>query len=102
MPVYHVVLFRTKPGVKQDSLQEFTKRANAMVSQIPGLLKINVGPPLAVTAHRSKGFDMGLVAVLEKQEDLAVYATHPAHLHAQELREEICEDSLAYDMEFPG
>lgn len=29
---------------------------------------------------RAKGFNMGLVAVLEKAEDVATYAVHPAHL----------------------
>lgn len=76
-----------------------------------------------MTAHRAKGFDMGLLAILEKKEDIAVYADHPAHLeyvlsrwvlvltgltgrllaHAfrvQKMREELCDDALAYDMEF--
>ncbi|OTA54619.1 hypothetical protein K449DRAFT_469302 [Hypoxylon sp. EC38] len=102
MAIYHIVLFRLKPGVNQKLVDEFTKRATAMVTQIPGLSKINIGPPLAATAHRSKGFDMALVAILEKPEDLAGYATHPAHLHAQELREQLCDDTLAYDLEFPA
>ncbi|KAI2464408.1 fungal-specific transcription factor domain-containing protein [Annulohypoxylon bovei var. microspora] len=96
MPVYHIVLFRLKPGVTQEVLDEFATRAKGMVTQIPGLTKLDIGRPLPITAHRSNGFEMGLVAILEKQEDIAVYAAHPAHLRVQELREEMCEETLAY------
>ncbi|KAI0883745.1 uncharacterized protein GGS22DRAFT_165990 [Annulohypoxylon maeteangense] len=102
MPVYHIVLFRLKKGVAPDVLDDFTTRAKAMVGQVPGLTKVDIGPPLAVTAHRSNGFDMGVVAVLGKQEDLAGYATHPAHMYAHELREQLCEETLVYDLEVPA
>lgn len=36
--------------------------------------------PLPISIPRAQGFDMGLVAVLEKPDDVAGYATHPAHL----------------------
>lgn len=44
-----------------------------------GLLDFQVGPGLAVTASRAKGYDMGLVATLEKVEDVTSYGLHPAH-----------------------
>ena len=44
-----------------------------------GLLEFKTNPPLAATASRAKGFDFGIVAILEKAEDLEVYAPHPAH-----------------------
>ncbi|KAI0384444.1 hypothetical protein F5Y04DRAFT_277817 [Hypomontagnella monticulosa] len=102
MPLYHIVLIKLKPSVPQEILDEFSKRAKAMVTKVPGVLKVDVNGPLTATKHRAQGYGMGLVAVLEKPEDLTGYATHPAHLYAQELREQICEDVLAYDMEFPG
>ena len=51
-----------------------------MVGQIPGLRSLKTNPPLPISVPRAKGFDMGLVAVLDKKEDVAVYAAHPAHL----------------------
>lgn len=39
-----------------------------------------MGPPIPATAARAKGFDMGLIAILDKPEDLKGYAEHPAHL----------------------
>ena len=38
-----------------------------------------MGPGLAMTAHRAKGYDMGLLATLEKVEDVTSYGLHPAH-----------------------
>ncbi|PGH04889.1 hypothetical protein AJ80_08438 [Polytolypa hystricis UAMH7299] len=71
-----------------------------MAGKIPGLLEIHTNPPLALTASRAKGYNMGLLAILEKAEDLQVYAVHPVHLEVQKTREELCEDALAYDMEY--
>ncbi|OTB17019.1 hypothetical protein K445DRAFT_316530 [Daldinia sp. EC12] len=74
-----------------------------MVSQVPGLLKLDMNSPLPNTAYRSQGYNMGIVAVLEKAEDLPGYTTHPAHSRVHELRSEVCEgESLAFDLEFPA
>ncbi len=51
-----------------------------MVCKVPGLMKLDANTPLASTASRGQGFNMGLVAVLEKADDVKVYAEHPAHL----------------------
>lgn len=48
--------------------------------KLQGLQKIDMGPPIPATAARAKGFDMGLIAILDKPEDLKGYAEHPAHL----------------------
>ncbi|KAL4880846.1 hypothetical protein BJY04DRAFT_190147 [Aspergillus karnatakaensis] len=100
MPVYHIVLFRLKQGVTTAQLQDWSSIAQNMVGKIPGLISLKAGQPLPISIPRAKGFDMGLVAVLEKPEDLAGYAVHPAHLEVHKLREELCEDTLAYDLEF--
>ncbi|KAI1088916.1 hypothetical protein F5B19DRAFT_469454 [Rostrohypoxylon terebratum] len=102
MTVYHIVLFKLKPGAKQELIDEFVTTAKAMVNEVPGLTKVDVGPPLPISVHRGHGFNMAVVGVLEKPEDIAVYAAHPAHQRAHELREQLCEDSLVYDLEFPG
>lgn len=44
-----------------------------------GLQYVDIGSPLPATAHRAKGYDVSLVAVLDKPEDALVYAEHPAH-----------------------
>jgi len=72
----------------------------AMVGQIPGLLEFHSNPPLTMTAHRALGYDMGIVVVLETAKDLEVFGPHPAHQLVHELRVKLCDESLAYDMEF--
>lgn len=45
-----------------------------------GLISLEANGPLPISVPRAKGFNMGIVAVLEKKEDVAAYAVHPAHL----------------------
>ncbi|KAJ5091691.1 Dimeric alpha-beta barrel [Penicillium alfredii] len=100
MPVYHIVLFRLKPGVTPAQLSTWSQTCQAMVGKIPGLLSMQTNAPLPISVPRAKGFDMGLVAVLETAEHVATYGLHPAHLEVHKMREELCEDTLAYDLEF--
>ncbi|PWY89703.1 hypothetical protein BO94DRAFT_534450 [Aspergillus sclerotioniger CBS 115572] len=96
MPIFHIVLFRLKKGVSASEVEAWNELGRGMVGKIPAAHQ----PPLAMTASRAKGFDMGLVAIMEKPEDLQIYANHPDHLKVQELREKLCDDALAYDLEF--
>ncbi|RFU25344.1 hypothetical protein B7463_g10994, partial [Scytalidium lignicola] len=100
MAIYHIVLFKLKPNVTAQQIAELKTVGAAMVGVIPGLLKFDCGSPLLVTAHRAKGYDLGLVAVLKKPEDITVYGDHLAHQKLHKLREAISTDTLAYDMEF--
>jgi hypothetical protein len=86
--------------VSQSQIAILTQTAKEMVGKIPGLVSLEAGQPLSICIPRAKGFDMGLVAVLEKAEDVATYAVHPAHLEVHKMREELCDDTLAYDLEF--
>ncbi|KAM0751009.1 hypothetical protein T439DRAFT_325167 [Meredithblackwellia eburnea MCA 4105] len=60
-------------------IAEYAAAARAMVGKIPGLVSLDVGPCLPGTLFRSQGFDFCLFGVLEKAEDLLVYAPHEAH-----------------------
>ncbi|EGC43432.1 predicted protein [Histoplasma capsulatum var. duboisii H88] len=100
MAVFHIVLLKLKPGVVPSQVAAFKTACKAMVGQVPGLREMHCNPPLAMTASRAKGYDMGLLAILEKPDDVSLYAGHPSHLVVQKLRDELCEDALAYDMEF--
>lgn len=74
------VLFRLKPGVTQDQLINWVTVAESMVGKIPGLVSLKAGQPLPISVPRAKGFDMGIVAVMESPDAVASYATHPVHL----------------------
>lgn len=100
MVVHHIVLFKLKPDTTKDQVSELESTVKGMVGQIPGLIKIDFGPPLESTAARAQGYNAGLIAVLEKPEDVKVYAEHPAHLNVHKLREALCVENgtLAYDL----
>jgi len=132
------VLFKLKPEAGDDKIKEFEEMAKGMVGQIPGqsdlkiksvleiaetdlcagLTQMEVAPPLESTASRGKGFNLGLVASLEKAEDVKTYAEHPVHqkygsshvfwtrryltrhCRVHKFREEMATDTLAYDLVF--
>lgn len=74
-----LVLFKLKPGTEQADIDAMQAAGQAMLGVVPGLQSFILGPPLASTANRAQGFDMGLVAVLETEEQVLSYAGHPAH-----------------------
>ncbi|KAK5679934.1 hypothetical protein LTS10_007882 [Elasticomyces elasticus] len=80
MPVYHIVLFKLKPQVTATQVSEWADMAKNMVGKIPGLIKLEANTPLPATASRGNGYNMALVATLERPEDVKVYAEHPEHL----------------------
>jgi hypothetical protein len=85
---------------------------------IPGLISWDAGLPLAATAARAKGYDMGVVLVLENEAQFASFARHPAHheyvlcclqgvgadrltgARVHNMRQTLCEDTLVFDFNF--
>ncbi|KAH8177008.1 hypothetical protein LIA77_02090 [Sarocladium implicatum] len=54
---------------------------NAIVGIIPDLESLHLRPPLTHIAHRAQGqVRHGSFAVLETEEQVLAYASHPAHL----------------------
>lgn len=44
-----------------------------------GLIDLRAASPLELTAPMAKGFDMGVVCLLDYLESLATFFTHPSH-----------------------
>ncbi|OAP54579.1 hypothetical protein AYL99_11027 [Fonsecaea erecta] len=99
-PVYHIVLFKLKPNVKESEIDELKEALTGMVGKVPGLIRADIAPPHISTAHRSQGFNMGLVAVLDGPETIKTYGEHPEHQKVHKIREALCDDTLAYDLEY--
>ena len=79
--VHHIVMWKFKPeiGDEQKPALKAAMEENlkSLVGQVPGLLTAEfVSQPISSSTH-----DMALVTTLEKAEDIAVYAKHPAHVH---------------------
>lgn len=78
--VHHIVMWKFKPEIKEEDKADLKvamkEHLTALVGKVPGLLSLEfVSEPLGSSTH-----DMALVSTLEKPEDIAVYAKHPAHV----------------------
>ena len=78
--VHHIVMWKFKPEIEEERKPELKKAMKenlaGLVGKVPGLLTVEfVEEPLPSSTH-----DVALVTTLEKAEDIAVYATHPAHV----------------------
>lgn len=78
--VYHIVMWNFKEDVKDADKPALKKtmaeQLHALVGKVPGLLSVDfVDTPISSSTH-----EIALVTTLEKAEDIAVYATHPAHV----------------------
>ena len=79
--VNHIVMWNFKEEVKAEErayiLKAMEENLKSLVGQVPGLLTVKfVSAPISSSTH-----DIALVTTLEKAEDIAVYAKHPAHVH---------------------
>lgn len=80
--VNHIVMWNFKPEVAQENKDQLKAdmetHLSALVGVVPGLLSVKVVKmPLSSSTH-----EIALVTTLEKAEDIAVYAKHPAHVKA--------------------
>lgn len=80
--VHHIVMWKFKPEIPEEKKPELKaamkKNLNALVGKVPGLVEMNfIDQPIPSSTH-----DIALVSVLEKEEDIAVYGSHPDHVAA--------------------
>ncbi len=78
--VHHIVMWKFRPEIEEERKPELKKamkeNLSSLVGKVPGLLTVEfVEQPLPSSTH-----DMALVTTLEKADDIAVYAKHPAHV----------------------
>lgn len=78
--VYHIVMWKFRPEVADEEKamrkQAMKENLTSLVGKVPGLLSLEfVESPIPSSTH-----DIALVSTLEKAEDIAVYAKHPAHV----------------------
>ncbi|GAA5912298.1 hypothetical protein JCM5296_000491 [Sporobolomyces johnsonii] len=101
MPIVHIVLTKLNGEQPSSYAAEIGATGQAMVGQIPGLMRCEVGPPLESTKWRSQGWDMMLFAELESEKALEVYADHPVHEAYKAKTKPFTTDVLAFDIETP-
>lgn len=72
-------LFKLKPDADPAEVHHWQRLAHEMVGKVPGLMSLQAGPPIEFTAPMAKGFDMGVVVLVDYMESLATFFTHPSH-----------------------
>ena len=98
--VHHIVMWKFKPEVREEDkkkrLEDMAEQLKGLVGRVPGLLTVDfIASPIQSSTH-----DMALVTTLEKKEDIAAYAVHPAHVHVADtyVRPYVC-DRVCLDYE---
>ena len=91
--VYHIVMWKFKEEIaeekKPELMEAMAENLGGLVGKVPGLLTVKfVKNPIPSSNH-----DMALVTTLEKAEDIAVYAKHPAHVAVADtyVRPYVCD-----------
>ena len=91
--VYHIVMGKFKEEIaeekKPELMEAMAENLGGLVGKVPGLLTVKfVKNPIPSSTH-----DMALVTTLEKAEDIAVYAKHPAHVAVADtyVRPYVCD-----------
>ena len=83
--VNHIVMWNFKPEIEEEQKEAIKKameeNLKGLVGQVPGLLTVEFVKQLI----SSSTHDIALVTTLEKAEDIAVYAKHPAHVHVADI-----------------
>ena len=79
--VHHIVMWNFKSEISESEKETIKKEMEVnlqgLVGKVPGLLSVEfVSSPISSSTH-----DIALVTTLEKAEDIAIYAKHPAHVH---------------------
>ena len=92
--IVHIVMFKFKEENKIENIKKTTEMLNALVKQIDPLISMEVGVDFSQT---ERAFDLSLYSTFNSKEDLATYATHPAHLEVVSFIKEVTELSRVVD-----
>ncbi|WP_230399985.1 Dabb family protein [Novisyntrophococcus fermenticellae] len=91
--VHHIVMWNFKPEITEDRKAKLKvnmeKNLKALTDVVPGLLTVDfITAPIPSSTH-----DIALITTLEKKEDIAVYANHPAHVKVADtyVRPYVCD-----------
>lgn len=98
--IKHIVMWRLHEqanGVNKDTNAQLAKqKLEALVGQIPGLLKIEVGRDFSCGEMSG---DLVLYSELASKQALADYASHPAHVEVVKFILSICSERRVVDYE---
>jgi hypothetical protein len=98
--VKHIVLWKLKSHAEGADRQENTLRLRGCLQALPEAIKeirtFEVGLPLAPSEG---GFDLALYSAFDSRDDMARYASHPAHQEVLSFVKAITSELVVVDYE---
>lgn len=96
--VKHIVMFKLRgsAGERLEAGRKFADALNALPAQIECLQSIETG----INTNPAEDWDVVLTAVIDRMENVAVYAKHPAHVAAASIIAPLKELRACVDYEF--
>jgi len=92
--VVHIVMFAFKEENKAANIAKTKAMLEALVEKIDGLKSMEVGVNFT---DSERAMDLSLYSTFDSKEDLASYATHPAHLEVVSFIKEVTTASKVVD-----
>lgn len=96
--VKHIVAFKLK-GTAAERL-DVAMRFKAALESLPDRIEVLKSIEVGLNGNLGESWDVVLTAVVEKMEDVEVYAKHPAHVAAAGLLADHKEARACVDYEF--
>lgn len=81
--IKHIVTFKLQ-GTPQERLEVATAFKNALMA-LPEKIDVLRSMEVGINENPAEQWDVVLTAIVDKMEDVAVYANHPAHVAAAGL-----------------
>lgn len=96
--VKHIVMFKLRGSAEErlEASRKFAEALNTLPAQIECLQSMETG----INANPAEDWDVVLTAVIDRMENVAVYAKHPAHVAAAAIISPLKESRGCVDYEF--
>lgn len=94
----HFGVFKFKPEITDDQIEECFATMQAMVGQIDGLLSMEYGPYKSAEGLND-GFTHGFIMTFDSPESRDAYLPHPIHLEAVDLVQPRLERLVVFDFD---
>jgi len=98
--VHHIVLFKLKPGLPADRVEELMAKTRAQLLKIPVVLSVKCGKRI----DPASPYEFFLSVDVESMDKLAIYRDDPVHIKfVEEVIKPNTSERAAYDYEMePG
>jgi hypothetical protein len=94
--IQHIVLFKFKPEVSPDQIDQVFTNIAELKDLIPGIIAFN-GGPYSSPEGLNQGYTHGLIITFETAAHRDAYLPHPEHEKAKAIILNYLDDLIAFD-----